>query len=490
SVVDADAPLPEIQKIVIENHSGFIPVLSDGKLSGVITRSDLIDAIHSSFRYRSNEPDVIRKTPEEKGQELLSRIPESYSALLGIACELADSMNVGCYLVGGIVRDLVMGGKNSDIDLLIEGEGLLFAHALANTLDARVIENKRFQTGKVVLADGIHIDVATAREEIYPQPGALPEVEAAGIMDDLSRRDFTINTLAIQLNSRHWGRLIDHFGAVRDIEEKKIRVLHTFSFVEDPTRVMRALRFSARYGFEIDNDTRDLLIRALLEGRLDDVSHERIRDEILLCIREPEPWKIIRRLWDEGVFGVLDPGLTIPAGIRSDKDIVGEAYEWISRYLPEEELPDRDIVYIGFLLSETIPDDAHRFVNNYSFDGRVIRMADSFPEFATVREAISDANIKPSVLTENIEELTSALWANLVVGKPDDSPEKINVARYLAEYRNVQPEITGTDLISEGFAPGKSFGLALEKVRKAKLDGLIGSIEDEMRIVKETLHSV
>jgi tRNA nucleotidyltransferase (CCA-adding enzyme) len=482
--------LGEIQNLIIERHAGFLPVVSDDRVVGVVTRSDVLRALHKA---PTPADPLLGPVPMhqsvELGKELLAKLPAAAFSLLGLSSEAADALGVSCYLVGGIVRDLVLGHENVDVDLLIEGDGIAFAHRLADSLAGRVIDNPRFRTAKVLLGDGRHIDVATAREEFYLQPGALPEVEAAGIRDDLVRRDFTINTLAIQLNSRRWGLLVDHFGGVSDLKAGLIRVLHTFSFVDDPTRILRALRFSARFDFQLESQTADLLQRALVEGRLDDVSPERIRDELLLCLDEDDPWGVLRRIYERGIFGVVHPSLHTGALLQSENDPIRPALDWLTGTLPPEDRPPRHHSYLAYILSQAEPEAAHEFVARFHFDNSVLRIAEALPGLLEALAALGDSSTRASELAEKLDNLPSPFWCVLAAHTAPDSPERAALERYLTELRLIKPEIDGEDFIQEGFTPGPAFGRALAAVRRAKLDGEVVSREEEMALARKILRA-
>jgi len=487
--VGEDTGLGELQSAIIERHAGFLPVMFAGKLSGIVTRSDVLRAIHkATSRGRAGlaEASPVREATD-KGRELLSLLPPRYVSILAAAGEVADAIGVACYLVGGIVRDLVLDRRNIDIDFLVEGDGIAFAKKLGATLEAHVVENSRFRTAKISLSDGLHIDIATAREEFYLHPGALPEVEAASIRDDLLRRDFTINTLAIQLNSRKWGLLIDHFGGLSDLNIGLIRVLHTFSFVDDPTRILRALRFSARYGFPLEKQTEELLKRALLEGRLDDVSPERLRAEILLCLRESNPWAVLRRICDQGVFGLLHPPLQPPLCMSEPEDQIKPALEWVAGFMDAQDVPRRSLVYFAYLISTTLSADAIGFVQHYRFDSTVMEIAKSLEDLRGAEVELADRDLKPSRIVAILENLPAPFWVVLASGKSDISPERAHIRRFLTELRWTQPEISGDDLVTEGFEPGPRFGEALDAIRRAKLDGEISGREEEIAIAKRLL---
>lgn len=486
--IGEDTALGEIQNTIIEKRVGFLPVVFAGKVRGVVTRTDVLRALHT----QTERPEVRADLPngrksEDLGRELIVKLPERIVDILADAGEVADSIGVSVYLVGGIVRDLVIGRRNVDIDLLIEGDGIDYAHHLARKIDGRVIENPRFRTAKILLKDEEHIDIATAREEFYIRPGALPEVAAAGIRDDLVRRDFTVNTLAIQLNTRKWGLLVDHFGGLADIENGLIRVLHTFSFVDDPTRILRALKIAERCCFELESQTAELLERALLEGRLDDVSPERVRDEILLCLHEDEPWPVLRRLCDEGVFGILHPGLFPPECLRRPDDPVKPAIEWMSEFMERDEFPEIEMVYMAMLLSRSDPSEAREFITRFHFDRGMMRVVEALPMLERARETLRKSDVRPSEIAVAIESLPIALWIVLAADTPPDSPTRKNLRKFLSDIRHVQPEIDGNDLINAGYEPGPSFSKVLEKIRHARMNGEISSRDEEMQMAKRML---
>jgi tRNA nucleotidyltransferase (CCA-adding enzyme) len=230
-------------------------VLEDDHLIGVITRTDLLTILINrtsapEFLYVSEKiPSFVRK--KNIANLLTERLPKGIIGILKDLGEIADELDLNAYLVGGLVRDVVLKRENLDVDIVIEGDGIQFARVFAERSGAKVRSYPKFGTAVVVMPDDFKLDIATARIEHYESPAALPEVMLSSLKRDLFRRDFTINTLAVHLNKAHYGTLIDHFGGMRDIKERSIRVLHNLSFVEDPTRILRAIRFEQRFGFKI-----------------------------------------------------------------------------------------------------------------------------------------------------------------------------------------------------------------------------------------------
>jgi len=235
-----------------------------------------------------------------------TRMDPELRGILHEAGILAEAMGFGAYAVGGMVRDLLLGRGTLDLDIVVEGEGIRFAAALAGKLRARLKGYERFGTATIALPAGLKVDVATARTEIYDAPAALPRVTPGSIRDDLFRRDFTINAMAVALAPAEFGRLLDEFGGVRDIAEGNIRVLHGRSFIDDPTRIFRAVRFETRLGFRIVAADEARVGEALSLGLLGKLEEYRIAAELRLILREPDPAGPLQRLARLGVLDALE----------------------------------------------------------------------------------------------------------------------------------------------------------------------------------------
>jgi tRNA nucleotidyltransferase (CCA-adding enzyme) len=275
----------QVQRVMMEHGIGQVPVVKEGEVIGIVTRTDLIK-LWSEPPRRSRAEEIAWLMDETLPQGLLTLVREASAA--------AAEMGFSLYFVGGFVRDLLLGQPNFDVDLVVEGDAIALARQLAHEKGGRVRSHARFGTAKWILDDPVEygiasVDFVSARTEFYGHPTALPEVERSSIRQDLHRRDFTINTLAICLDPGHWGELLDFYGGEEDLKQGIIRVLHSLSFVEDPTRMLRAVRFEQRLGFRIEPRTEELIDSAL--GLLDRVSSERIRHELYLILREEEPEK-------------------------------------------------------------------------------------------------------------------------------------------------------------------------------------------------------
>lgn len=234
--------------------------------------------------------------------ELLSKLPLRVLNLLRDTGICAEEMGFYTYAVGGLVRDLFLRRDNLDVDVVVEGDGIAFASGFSAGHNARLLTYEKFGTANIVLPDGFKIDVATARTETYEHPAALPFVTPGSIRDDMFRRDFSINTLAVGLNPDRFGELLDLFHARNDIKKRLIRVLHERSFMDDPTRIFRAVRFEKRFGFRIDDVTEKLIQDAVSAGLIERLSGYRISSELRLILKEEMPLLSVERLSELGVL--------------------------------------------------------------------------------------------------------------------------------------------------------------------------------------------
>jgi tRNA nucleotidyltransferase (CCA-adding enzyme) len=314
ATVNPEADLLEIQKKIIEHKQRVLPVINDGSITGVITRTDLLNTL---VRQTQQPADIsanlltepIHARTRNVTKFMKERLSSRVVGILRQIGEVADQIGCGAYVVGGFVRDLFLYRRDEDIDVVIEGDGIEFARVFAKLEGTRIHTYEKFGTAVIIYPDGFKIDVASARLEYYKFPAALPIVEMSSIKLDLYRRDFTINTLAIQLNPEKFGLLIDFFSARRDIKEKIMRVLHNLSFVEDPTRVFRAIRFEQRFGFSIGKLTAGLIENAVAMDFFRVLSGRRVFAELRQILQEDNPVPAIMRLNDFDLLKVIHPAI-------------------------------------------------------------------------------------------------------------------------------------------------------------------------------------
>ncbi len=354
--------IERVKEIIIGNNQRFLPVVEEGKLIGAVTRTDLLrtleDEIRKSLLGKLDYPDVYEKRKNVKRimEERISRPVLDRLAAMG---GLADEMGFHAYLVGGFVRDLLLRNDNFDIDVVIEGDGIRFAGELGRRAGIKTRVHKEFGTAKVLFGDGFKVDVATARLEYYKAPAALPIVEHSSLKLDLYRRDFTINTLAISLNKNTFGELIDFFGAQTDIKEKSIRVLHSLSFVEDPTRVFRAVRFEQRFGFQIGKFTMNLIKNAVKMSFLSKIKGPRIWRELALMFSEAYPGRIMKRLRELDLLGFIHPSLSFD---HEQEKLFGEMDTVLKWYgLSYKGRYNRVFYYLLGLVERMSPEDVSDF---------------------------------------------------------------------------------------------------------------------------------
>ncbi|MBC7190641.1 CBS domain-containing protein, partial [Candidatus Aerophobetes bacterium] len=282
--IEPSSPLKKAYRKMIEEKVPWLFVFEGERCLGVITAQDIFNALSVSF-WSDNLKSLLEK-----------KVPSRIMDILVKAGEVAKKMGFSVFIVGGFVRDLLLGNENLDIDLSVEGEGVLFARELAEKLNATLSLHPEFGTATLELEEGFRLDIATTRREFYPHPGKLPVVEKASLRDDLFRRDFTVNAMAISLNPSDFGRLIDYFGGRKDLEERKVRVLHSGSFKDDPTRIFRAVRFEKRYGFFIEKNTENLIRQALRDNAFSPVSGKRIKEELVQILEEDRPDEMLERM--------------------------------------------------------------------------------------------------------------------------------------------------------------------------------------------------
>lgn len=303
-----DTPLYILKKMMIENDIGRIPILdANNILVGIVTRSDIIKATSSEVPISRFVENATLPSFANLSKTISKRLPSRVVNLLRLLGLYGSDFKMSVYVVGGFVRDLLLGIPNYDIDIVVEGNGIDFAKHVGRQLNATVVPYEKFFTATIVFKDGFRIDVATARTEYYDQPGKLPHVDISSIKKDLYRRDFTINAMAIKLNPQEYGVLYDFFNCQKDLEERVIRVLHSLSFVEDPTRMIRAVRFEQRYDFKMEPYTLELLKKNLEENYLERVSGARIRQEIEKILEEENSLKAIKRMAELGMIRHIFP---------------------------------------------------------------------------------------------------------------------------------------------------------------------------------------
>jgi tRNA nucleotidyltransferase (CCA-adding enzyme) len=465
AIASEDSTLPELRALVSAAEDGRVAVLRDDELVGVVSRADLL-----------RELEGVAAPPSEEAPSIAEHLRSTprLRAIVDAVAALGDRAD-GVYVVGGTVRDILLGEKSFDVDIAVEGDAISFAYALAQVLGGRATPHEKFGTAIVSYGDGERLDVVTTRTEFYDSPGALPTVERAGLREDLFRRDFTINAMAASLGATDLGRLVDPFGGRGDLGACALRVLHNLSFIDDPTRIFRGIRYESRYGFRFDEHTARL-VRACIEmGLVGDLSSSRLRDELQALLEDPGAAEGIRRLGELGADRAIHPHL------RGDEDAAALFARAVQ--LRDElgvEVPTWRIG-VAALARELTSDEAYDWLERLKVRRREVeRIVGAVTVAPRIVERLRDEPLDPAQVVALADPF--APDAPLLALAHDDRPE---LREYFARLRDVRLEIGGEDLIAMGLEESPRIGEILGEIRKRKLNGEIDGRESELAAARE-----
>ncbi len=502
-------PFDEVQHQMVERNQRIVPVLDHEQVVGIFSRTDLLRAMHQGLPSQSGDAEptasgaststpvttqTLRTSNLQKQLEI--RLPATLLALIETIEKLADTQEVAAFLVGGFVRDFLMNIPNFDLDVVIEGDGIRFGKALAQELKAEWTIHERFGTVSIALPKALnipqmhHLDIATARTEYYEYPTALPTVERSSIKKDLYRRDFTINALAIRLN-RTPGELLDFFGGRRDLKDKIVRVLHSLSFVEDPTRVFRAIRFEQRFGFQVSKETQHFIQQAETMELFHRLSGTRLGNELIHILEEPEPAKGIQRLNQFKLFPFIHPKLQWkePASTLFESGEKILAWHEVEHANPGT---DRWVLYALAWFESLGKAELVKTWKRLGFPQRITATVGEFLQAqSTLMRTLNKKHLAPSevyaLLTPWPRELVLFIMAK-TQSKPTTHVAMERIREYLTTFQHVAITLTGHDLEEIGLPKGPAYRRVLDRVFKAKLDGLAATPEDEYRLAKTFIH--
>jgi tRNA nucleotidyltransferase (CCA-adding enzyme) len=491
STVSPLTPAARIEAQMIEQNQRFMPVIEKTRIVGAITRTDILRSLYESLlrKSRITAQEMLKEKPSI-GRNLSSTMkakfpPEIYN-ILKTAGEVASGLGFAAYLVGGSVRDLLRGDINLDIDIVVEGDGIAFAQVLGKELNAKVKSHRRFGTA-VVVTEFLKFDVATARTEYYESPASLPKVEMSSIKKDLYRRDFTINTLAIRLNPDKSGQLLDFFGGQRDIKEKNIRIIHNLSFIEDPTRAFRAIRFSERFGFRISKHTINLIKTAVRINLFDKLSGSRLYDELSLLFFETDPVRALGRLAEFDLLRFIHKDLTLTESLEMTFTSIQETIVWFKLLFLEEKF-NRSHLFLMALFEELNVTERSKALQRLYVPSSVRReinegIENSRKTLARLRRA-SNRDIYFTLQPLNL------LTILFIMAKAKEKGQKKAVSLYLTKLRNTKQELTGENLKDMGYTPGPVFRRIFTAILEERLTGKIKSREDEIAFVQKNFKPV
>ena len=486
-VIGAEATLGELRELLATGRADRLVVVAGGpyrsedrvpvgEAQGVVTRGDLLRALHEPAALERALPDPEATAAVRERLHTIERLRDVLPAITAAAAP-----EEGVYLVGGAVRDVLLGEQSLDLDVMVEGDAIDLARRLARELGARCHPHEKFQTAVVKGTDAggreLRIDIATARTEFYGSPGALPEVERSTLRHDLARRDFTINAMATSLKAEDLGATYDFFGGFRDLRRGTVRVLHNLSFVEDPTRLLRAVRYEARLGFRMDAHTLSLAKGCIDMRLVGDLSSARLRDELLVILDEAQVTAALERMAELGLDRALHPHLdTGPRAVA----LVTAANRVMAE--PPFSAARAALVRLACLCTAMPPHELYGWLERLK-----LRRRDQDVVAAAVTIAPAIAERLSAAVTPPPSELHELLAGQaleplvLASALADSDAVRARLAAYLERVRGVSLEITGDDLRAAGVAESPAIGEALRQTLALKLDSFVAGRDEELR---------
>lgn len=421
-------------------------------------------------------------------KEYLNKLPKEILDLIHLASNVSSRKKMPAYLVGGFVRDLILGVKNLDLDIVVEGDGIAFADDLAHLLNAKIIRHKRFGTATIPHKCHLKIDIATARREFYPAPAHLPVVESSGLKDDHFRRDFTINAMAISISRDSFGQLIDFFKGQVDLRDKLIRIMHDVSFIDDPTRILRAIRFEQRYNFRIENLTLKRMKESVGLKMLEKVEPQRIRDELILILKEEFPLKEIKRIKKIVGFCFIKPKFRLSEKTLRLLSCIEKEICWFKKIHPHRRQLDAWLVYLMGLLDSFSVNDVSDFCQRFAFGkGEEKRIISCKKINLNFIKRLSAKGIKPSSVFTALSHLSYEAVI-LLKAKYKNRRFQQNIEDFLEIYHDMRIFISGEDIRKLGIAPGPFYQKVFTQVLNAKLDGQVKTKEEEIALIKSLIN--
>ena len=479
-----DDALATLQKRMTDSGWGQIPVVENGVVIGIVTRTDLLKTL---------APDVQRAAESNYTALLESALPKERLELVKIVSSAAAEERVALYLVGGFVRDLILERPSLDFDFVVEGDAIMLAEKMAKKYGGRVTKHDRFGTAKWFLEGSeilnleklpAFLDFITARKEFYTRPTALPTVSRGSIKLDLHRRDFTINTLALRLDKPHYGELHDHWGGLADLKRGLVRVLHSLSFVDDPTRILRAVRFEQRFGFTLGLRTKELMDEA--HSLLAKLTGQRIHHELDLILDESRAVEMFSRLSELDFLSAISPALAPDPGLAVRLNYA------LNTPTPSAlgEIPTiahldrrRALGYLAWLLPLPLKDlrtISKRLRFHAALEDALLaarKLCDDLP-------LLKDA--KPSEWTICLDGIPPlALYAASLCSIAETLRKQIE--QYLSKWRNIQPTVGGDELKERGVLPSPRYKEILSQLRAAWIDGEVETQEEEVELLERLL---
>lgn len=484
-------PLHDIHKMMLQKDVGILPVVKNRKLVGMINRTALLKRIYNEVFSKGIHTLRARRIASNLSKKMYSVFPKEIMSLLKQIGGLSNKLGHSAFVVGGLVRDLLLGTKNLDLDIVIEGDAINFGKALSQELSGALVVHKRFGTCTVVVSDKLKIDLATARKEVYEAPAALPTVEFSSLKNDLIRRDFTINAMAVSLNEESFGQLIDFFGGESDLFSGRIKVMHDGSFIDDPTRIFRAVRFEQRFGFAIDPHTEELIVNAIEEEMFEKVQPQRIRDEIVSILKEVEPVKALERMAELDEFRFIHPKIKLDQEMKKFYSRIDEACSWYENLGFKKRSIEKWLMYLIALFEPLSYKETLILSDKFVFKrGERLRIL-SYKECQ--EKAISILSSRKSLAPSRVYNILGPLSYEVTLLLMARSNLKLvwtRIKDFLERYNRVRIRIRGQTLEGMGLEPGPDFKRILDKVLYKKIDGLLKTKRDELEYAKVLIKKI
>jgi len=486
-------PIDRLQRLMTDTGWGQIPVMDDSQIIGIVTRTDLLKILTAQ---------ATRKAHENYAVRLEAAMPAARLALLKIVAEIAVEQKSALFIVGGFVRDMILERPSLDFDLVVEGDAIALARQLNERYGGRLTTHARFGTAKWIISGmrselaGLldqpenagelpeFLDLISARTEFYTHPTALPTVERGSIKLDLHRRDFTINTLALRLDGNHYGELHDYWGGLNDLRQGLVRVLHALSFVDDPTRMLRAARFEQRFGFHIEKRTLELLMEA--HPLINQISGDRIRHELDHIMDSDQRVAILDRLAQLGLLEAIHPSLVWDERSKANLLMLDQAGNKPLRGIRIDLKKGnnlRKLAYILWFISQPM-DKVQAILRKLRYPAKQVRVV--LDGCTLWKDLPWMTNARLSMLASRLEDVSPlAIYATYLAAR--DEAICNNLQAYLDRLNSITPKVTGDDLRQRGIPPGPVYKRILGAVRDAWLDGKIQSIDQEQRYLDELI---
>lgn len=454
------------------------------KAAGIITRMDLFRRLYLEKLPKKAAKQVhSHKRSHQISEMMENRLPEEILSVMRNVSEICQRRDEQAFLVGGIVRDLFLNIDNKDVDILIAGNAIEFAREYCEVFGGRLHTHDRFGTALAILDEDFRVDFTSARSETYTSPGALPDVRSSGLRADLFRRDFTINAMAVALHPGEYGQLLDYFGGRRDLQNKTVRVLHSLSFIDDPTRVLRALRFCARLGFSLSRGSSASLNVAIERNMLWRVSGKRIFNELHHIFSSGRAIKSIELFEEHGVLKALHRKFKFDRFTRTLVERIGKMINWFAITFPDEQV-DISLPYLMALMEKLSGKERSRFAKKLMLPQKARRALVDYKR--QVKRVVilgkREEVIPPSRITRILDacRIETVIYAHAFVLSDQTRNE---IRAYLMQYRFVESGLSGDDIRKTGLEEGPEYSRILKRLRDARLDGETTTLESEKALL-------